>query len=628
MSNALMEKEGIGIQNIHIRFISNTSPDTMTTLTRNMFYLPGDKKEQDDKIAPDEKVMQGGEQIQNTNNTSDGKPKTTSDSEYPYFTDTSRLNVDKLNKLSRTDLIDAFFNIKNFKKHITLTTSTHKDVRSENAEYNFNAMMKFLLCTTFPIKHNIKNTFSENITQISSESQADATSVLDMVKKVFTSSSDKFCYFMINGTKSTLLSVTHINDLINDKSFNTTLKTIYAFKEWRADKIQKLEKYQEELSKKFDTIFKDKFGNIQNTLKNDESTKIQIKKLSSAQQLSLPRSLLQPYLEELQNKTDKQDIEKAFLKIANLNYTGSKETTASFWIPPAFTTINGFSEMMNTVFKLSITTKQLQYLKDELTKIKDVMKKVKQKEKKSQIGDADEEVALEYIQKKIELKEFFEKIKKLIPPKRMYSNSKLETALQNYNNVEFFKFIQFIHDMKKEDDFDKSLLNNKPFIDQLRTGIMSVIESDESSDKEKKDVFSLSAKKYYDTFISLELIKGELNKDNVDIIKCPYKNTMLSNEYIKLQNISDDKNPALLYIPTVILDIDMLKKNSKSNKKQTTQRKKQLGGWQPHQNKKATRKKRKVTKKEKENKRKKDSSVNKSPSPNRSLNQETPKEDN
>jgi hypothetical protein len=282
---------------------------------------------------------------------------------------------------------------------------------------------------------------------------------------------------------------------------------------------------------------------------------------------------------------------------------------------------------MNTAFKLSITTKQLQYLKDELTKIKDVMKKVKQKEKKSQIGDADEEVALEYIHKKVEITEFFEKIKKLIPPKRMYSNSKLETALQNYNNVEFFKFIQFIHDMKKEDDLDKSLLNNKPFIDQLRTGIMSVIESGESSDKEKKDVFSLSAKKYYDTFISLELIKGELNKDNVDIIKCPYKNTMLSNEYIKLQNISDDKNPALLYIPTVILDIDMLKKNSKSNKKQTTQRKnkKQQGGWQPHQQKKMTRKKRKATKKEK--KQKKDSSVNKTPSPNISPNQETPNQE-
>jgi hypothetical protein len=207
----------------------------------------------------------------------------------------------------------------------------------------------------------------------------------------------------------------------------------------------------------------------------------------------------------------------------------------------------------------------------------------------------------------------------------MYSNSKLETALKNYNNVEFFKFIQFIHDMKKEDDLDKSLLNNKPFIDQLRTGIMSIIESGESSDKEKKDVFSLSAKKYYDTFISLELIKGELNKDNVDIIKCPYKNTMLSNEYIKLQNISDDKNPALLYIPTVILDIDMLKKNSKSNKKQTTQRKKQQGGWQPRQQKKATRKKRKATKKE--NKQKKDSSVNKTPSPNISPNQETPNQE-
>ena len=578
MSNALMEKEGIGIQNIHIRFISNASPDNMTILTRNMFYLPGDKKE------PDEKVMQGGEEKQRDINTSENKPNSTTDSEYPFFTDSSRLNVDKLNKLSRKDLIDAFFNIKSFKRYITLTTSSNKEIRSENAEYNFNVMMKLLLCTTFPIRHNIKNTFSENITQAASKSQSETTSILDMIKNIFTSSSDKFCYFTINGIKSTLLSVTHINDLINDKLFNTTLKTIYAFKEWRAYKIQKLEDEKSKLDSIFDKSFENNFSKIQDMLKTD-AYKNHISALAKNPQLSLPRSLLQPYLEDLRNTTNKQDIKNIFLKIANLNYTGSKETTASFWLPPVFTNIEGFTEMMKSVFKSSIIIKQMVYLKNNLTNLKKLMKK--KNEKKSQFKNADDEIAIEQLQKMGEINEFFNKIKRLIPPMRMYSNGKLENAFKNYDNDEFFKFIQFIHDMKKENDLDKNLLNNKPFIDQLRTGIMSVIESNESSDKEKKDIFSLSVKKYYDTFISLELIKGFLNKENVNIIKCPYKNSMLSNEYIKLQNISDDKNPTLLYIPTIVLDIDMLKKNSKSNKKQTTLRKiKQQGGWQPRQQKK------------------------------------------
>ena len=74
---------------------------------------------------------------------------------------------------------------------------------------------------------------------------------------------------------------------------------------------------------------------------------------------------------------------------------------------------------------------------------------------------------------------------------------------------------------------------------------------------------------------------------------------MLSNKYLELQDLSDDKNPALLYIPSIVFDMKVLKQNNKSNKKRT-QRKlgKQTGGWQPEQMKRATRKKRKKDKKQ------------------------------
>jgi hypothetical protein len=154
--------------------------------------------------------------------------------------------------------------------------------------------------------------------------------------------------------------------------------------------------------------------------------------------------------------------------------------------------------------------------------------------------------------------------------------------------------------MKKEDNFDKSLFNNKASIGKLKTGVMTVIENNESSNKEEqKDLFGIASKKHYDTFVSFDLIKGELNKDNIDAIKCPYKNTMLSNKYLELQDLSDDKNPALLYIPSIVFDMKVLKQNNKSNKKRT-QRKldKQTGGWQPEQMKRATRRRRKKDKKQ------------------------------
>ena len=581
MDDKILQKEGIGIQNIEIRFNSNASPDTEQKLTRSMFYLPGDNQNLENKDAPGEEGMKGG--------------KTTADSEYPYFTDTSQLNIDKLSKLSRPDLLDAFFNKKKFKRYLDRSKTSDREARIRNSDFNFNAMMKLLMCTTFPVKHNIHNTFSENITRVASNSQSDGTSVIDMIKNIVSTTSDKYCYFTINGTLYTLLSVTHVNDLLNDTIFDTTFKTLFAFKQWRTNKINKLTAEKKKLDDTFKKAFDTKFTKLQETL-NTKEYNTYIEKLAENRQLSLPRSLLKPYLEELKNVSDQNSVEINFLKIANLNYIGSKETSASFWLPPTFTSIDGFTEMMKSIFESTIIEKQLIILND-LTELK---KRMKKNEKKSQFkDDADEEIATDKLQKMNEINEFFNRIKKITPPMRMYSNNQLENAFKQLTNDDFFDFIQFIHDMKKEDNFDKSLFNNKASIEKLKTGVMTVIENNESSNKEEqKDLFGISSKKYYDTFVSLDLIKGELNKDNIDAIKCPYKNTMLSNEYLKLQDLSNEKNPALIYIPTIVLDMKVLKQNNKSNKRRTQRKRKQNGGWQPEQMKRATRRRRKKDKKQ------------------------------
>ena len=582
MDDKILQKEGIGIQNIEIRFNSNASPDTEQKLTRSMFYLPGDNQNLENKDAPGEEGMKGG--------------KTTADSEYPYFTDTSQLNIDKLSKLSRPDLLDAFFNKKKFKRYLDRSKTSDREARIRNSDFNFNAMMKLLMCTTFPVKHNIHNTFSENITRVASNSQSDGTSVIDMIKNIVSTTSDKYCYFTINGTLYTLLSVTHVNDLLNDTIFDTTFKTLFAFKQWRTNKINKLTAEKKKLDDTFKKAFDTKFTKLQETL-NTKEYNTYIEKLAENRQLSLPRSLLKPYLDKLKNVYEQNSVEINFLKIANLNYIGSKETSASFWLPPTFTSIDGFTEMMKSIFESTIIEKQLIILND-LTELK---KRMKKNEKKSQFkDDADEEIATDKLQKMNEINEFFNRIKKITPPMRMYSNNQLENAFKQLTNDDFFDFIQFIHDMKKEDNFDKSLFNNKASIEKLKTGVMTVIGNNESSNKEEQtDLFGIASKKIYDTFVSFDLIKGELNKDNIDAIKCPYKNTMLSNKYLELQDLSDDKNPALLYIPSIVFDMKVLKQNNKSNKKRT-QRKlgKQTGGWQPEQMKRATRKKRKKDKKQ------------------------------
>ena len=394
MDDKIIQTDGIGIQNIEIRFNSNATPDTEQKLTRSMFYLPGDKENIENKDASGEESMKGG--------------KSTPDSEYPYFTDTSQLNIDKLNKLSRPDLLDAFFNKTKFKRYLDRSKTSDRDIRIRNSEFNFNVMMKLLLCTTFPVKYNIHNTFSENITRVASNSQSDGSSVIDMIKNIVSTSSDKYCYFTINGTQYTLLSVTHVNDLINDKIFDTTFKTLFAFKQWRTNKINKLTAEKKILDDTFKEAFDKKFEELQKTLKTKEFNTY-IEKLAENRQLSLPRSLLKPYLEKLKTVSDQNSAEINFLKIANLNYIGSKETSASFWLPPTFTSIDGFTEMMKSIFESTIIKKQLIILND-LTELK---KKMKKNEKKSQFkDDADEEIATDKLQKMNEISEFFNRVKK------------------------------------------------------------------------------------------------------------------------------------------------------------------------------------------------------------------------
>jgi hypothetical protein len=121
-------------------------------------------------------------------------------------------------------------------------------------------------------------------------------------------------------------------------------------------------------------------------------------------------------------------------------------------------------------------------------------------------------------------------------------------------------------------------LKDNRFVEQLETGIISIVDKNASSDDKKNtDVLGLNIPKYYDVCLKFDLIKGMVTSENVYDIKCSYKNNTLISMYDKLRQGIDKKNPILLYIQPHVLDIEMLKKTNTINNKNTTNKRKPTG---------------------------------------------------
>jgi hypothetical protein len=179
-----------------------------------------------------------------------------------------------------------------------------------------------------------------------------------------------------------------------------------------------------------------------------------------------------------------------------------------------------------------------------------------------------------------ELKTFINETKKYTGRNRQYSNkllteifSKIETNME-----EFIEFIDFINEIRIEGSKPKEeILNNSIMTDRLKTGVMSVITS---SNTEKEDNIGLNEQANYDTSIYLDIIDGIVNDDNINDVKCPYRNKMLNSMYSNLK-YNEDKNPVLYYIEQPF-DMGQTQKGGKiSNKKRTCKKRhcKKIGGY-------------------------------------------------
>ena len=555
--------QSIGIQPIHIRFSTNVNSNPSTILTKSLLYTP--KKKDKDNSQDQEDNSQDQEDKEN--------------SQYPYFTDTVKFPTSKILKLSRKDQLKLFFDKLTFKKVIGNVTNVNEDVRIANAEYNFNALLNILLPTSFPIKNNIYETFSGNIKDMnggSIENTSDDFDIFNMFSKLLSEDKNKYSYISLNGKVYTVIKITRINDIINDQIFLKFIQGGKNFQSWRKGKILEIAKNVKFLQNRYKDLINTYLEKIQNGINQKEGPifdaigRISSKSFAGNNRSIVPVKLLVQEFDNLANKKKEQfeDISSIFVRINNLK-EASKERSQTY-IPIEIESLPGFRELLKISMEYNTKKELLNTLQDlnEITKYLDIRKD-------NDVND------LNIIEKRVyreinnydRIKGFLNELKQYTSPVRTYSNPNLTYILGEIKNNmdEFIKFVDFINAISIEGEKPKDdILNNGQMIERLRTGVMCV-----SNKSDKNDSLDINSDKFYDALINLELVDGEVDDENINDIKCPYRDRMLSKMYKNMKN-SEQKNPVLFYIDDQPFDMARAKKTEK--KKETIKTPKKRGG--------------------------------------------------
>ena len=530
------KNEGIGINPLHIRFFTNINNNEVKLLTRDMIHL---EKEED------------GEE--NTESTLEKE----NSSDYPFFTDSVFIPANKFINISRKKQLDILFNKLRFKKMIKSLGEPSKNPqdRAINAKENIITILNVLFPTSFPIRSNLRRTFSENIKQtVANMDIEDGNDIVSTLLEFFGEKELDFGYLKENSVY-TVTKITVIDDLINDPFFKELINNGINFENWKIKKIEEIKKkisiLQKDVTNIVNTIFDDFKKEINNENSSIGNLWEQIKKPGGPlnKTASQPRTLMVPIINELLklNKENIDDIMNNFLKLYILN---KRSSTQSPYIPSTLEDFGKnnqtFGTLLDNSFEYNVQKKFLTTLED-LSVASKILKKFKnkeEKEKNKQRNLVDKKVNEKILSLK-EFESFLSLLKKYKSPNRTYGNNKLNAIMKNIgsNMNEFMQLLIFAKKLSGEEKPNSKLLSNSTMIDKLETGVMTVSEK---ADTEKKNILEEKKNQYYDVLINLECINGVVDNDNIESVKCPYRNLFLLALLDELKNI-ENKNPILFY---------------------------------------------------------------------------------
>ena len=428
---------------------------------------------------------------------------------YPYFTSDIEYPFNTLENLDYVDRVEFFFNKDEFTRRLRSSFSNktlNDDETKRNSEKNVLYTLRLLFPTTFPVVNNLHQSYNY---LLKNDSTIPLFSIFHHYNPFnFRGSYDYFLYshLNLNGKVYTFKKITWLNDLLNNPVYQKI------FIEYNRI-IPPLNKYIEQQRIKDQNVLNE----ISELITDIAGENGAIKKGCSADDDACPKeptNVVKNFRDALNN----------IKSLTRDDYNNEKEEYQN-----KVADVN-FQKFIDGGFKFNEEYKQI--IQDKLTSVQSKMKIMEESYKTNKTlteifekpYNSQVEIPDEF---KNELRNFLgTTLSQYKRPIRISSNYQLQKLLEQKNNDDVKSFFIFLNDAYK------SFINEKEFNDEIKSlmniGISTLTPG--TVGQRKKEIH-----------IKCEFIGGEVNKDNVSDIYCPFTNDLLANktiDYIEGNNIN------------------------------------------------------------------------------------------
>lgn len=478
------------VESIKIVINTNIPESKDIILTKSVIHLP--------KVE----VIKGGEET-----------TTETTGEYPYITKYVKLTINNFvnkngSKMEYSEIVDFFFSSEKYKKKvnsiigISPQNKISKTEEEENLKSNLMLMLNMLFPTSFPVKNNVLSSFDDFMKDSN-------TTNIDLINK------NRYSYINHNGKVYTITKVVWMNDILNNPNYISFIKEYNNYKIWCENQNLIIEKEVKEIDKNIFKIFEKEIliDNIYKELVNDIKNQIEEVNRRGKQYRTDREINLNNFLSSLE--LVKNEFNK--IKTVDKKYDVVKE-------------IYDYIDSMEISFKNIrdlITTKTAQIFKKKFDEIVKLKKSIDDKEKLNKKYFTDKNIDINFDPPSDSeydtYRNFSKKIKEFILSSKKTSNETLQMLIYNYGK------------------------NIKD--DEIKDTFGSVIEKVINNCKNKEEKCSISNEYIYTGFflnntsspkyevnLSIDLIEGEVNNDNVKNIKCRYSDAGLVNRFDRIND--------------------------------------------------------------------------------------------
>lgn len=439
---------------------------------------------------------------------------------------------------------------------ITVKTKTTEDDKKkkieqyERANQNVMILLKILFPTKYPVMNNIMTSFSSVILKQTSFNIKLTDFIPSFLKQKLFEGLAIYSYLKIDGKVYTVSQIIWLNDIYNHKEYSDIVEKFDKLNKWKAKEIVKL---NEEITRK---RIKFKKQYLKNDISRDELKKLKkmeafLKTVSSKE---IPNRELQATYTEFDNLIDKlvESIEELQKELTNNENDNEKISNISKQLASYYTSLNEskfrqyFTPTNKTALDKFVTNLGRDI--DDILVLEYISEIYLNRPGMNLDFEKDEPKYRDKLKEKYKTyTDFAENIKKFRAPQKESTNIYLQNTIDDFlDNSEslkgIFNFIMNPYNLGKnpikeelKDGKYRSEVNEKKraelkseqgvFYKRMDTGVTLLTSASENEP-------------YFEIYLQVNLIGGEVNDDNKSLIDCMYKGESLGDRLELLMNQS------------------------------------------------------------------------------------------